>query len=92
MADQTDIVTGDEMEQIKILLNTLYLCIGYAIEYISTKDGVESAATFKTAMLESLTNGDIDMALLEEAKTFDLVISKIEALAIPGASSGSDKS
>ncbi len=91
MANQTDGVAGEELGQIKIILNTLYLCIGYAIHHIAAHEGAESAAKFKTNMLESLEKGDIDMALLEEPKTFDLVISKIQALTIPAVASGADQ-
>lgn len=91
MADSTESITGTEMEQIKIILNSLYLCVGYAIEYIAAREGTESAEEFKAGMLVSLKKGDIDMALLEESKTFDLVISKIEALVVPVVTSGVDK-
>jgi hypothetical protein len=83
MAYQTNGVAGEELGQIKIILNTLYLCIGYAIYHIATHEGAESAEKFKANMLVSLEKGDIDMALLEEPKTFDLVISKIQALTVP---------
>ncbi|MCD2185391.1 hypothetical protein [Rhizobium sp. GN54] len=92
MAYQTDGVAGEELGQIKIILNTLYLCIGYAIYHIAAHEGTESAEKFKSSMLSSLENGDIDMALLEEPKTFDLVISKIQALTVPVVDRGADES
>ena len=82
MADEIENVTDTNMEQIKIALNALYLCIGFSIKHISANEGVESAKKYKDSMLEALKSGDIDMALLEERKTFDLIVSKIEALAI----------
>ena len=83
MTDGTEDISGTAMEQIKIILNTLYLCTEYAIKHVAEREGAQSAAELKESMLESLKNGDINMALLEETKTFDLVISKIEALALP---------
>lgn len=80
MAVEIENVTDTNMEQIKIALNALYLCISYSIRHISSHEGVEAAAKFKEEMLGALKNGDIDMALLEERKTFDLIVSKIESL------------
>ncbi|WP_156465206.1 hypothetical protein [Mesorhizobium sp. Root552] len=48
---------------------------------MAKNEGEEASADLKGNMLNALKNGDIDMALLEESKTFDLVISKIEQLA-----------
>lgn len=81
MAEEIETVTDTNMEQIKIALNALYLCIGYSMKHISSYEGVEAAARFKAGMLRALKNGDIDMALLEERKTFELIVSKIESLA-----------
>lgn len=71
---------GTEMEQIKIILNTLYLCIEYAVRHVAKHEGAEAASALKANMLNALKTGAIDMALLEETKTFDLVVSKIEQL------------
>lgn len=80
MSDATEAVSDTNMEQIKIVLNSLYLCIDYAVRHISSHEGAQAAADFKQEMLTALKNGDIDMALLEESRTYDLVVSKIEAL------------
>ena len=85
MSDEIDNVSETNLDQIKIALNTLTLCIEFAMKYIATRDGAEAAATFKDELLTALKSGDINMALLEETKTFDLVVSKIEALARPAA-------
>lgn len=82
MAEEIETVTDTNMEQIKIALNALYLCVGYSLRHISSIEGSEAAAKFKAEMLNALTNGDIDMALLEERKTFNLIVSKIESLTI----------
>lgn len=80
MNDATENITDTGMEQIKIILNTLHLCIDYALRHVEEKEGTEAAAQLKENMINSLKNGEINMALLEENKTFDLVISKIESL------------
>lgn len=85
MVDVRDDVGGTDMEQIEIVLNTLYLCIDYAMKYIATREGAEAAAQFKDEMLKALKGGDINMALMEETKTFDFVVSKLEALGQPQA-------
>jgi hypothetical protein len=80
MADSMEEMAGPEIEQVKIILNTLYLCIEYAVRHVAKHEGAEAASALKGNMLRALKTGDIDMALLEETKTFDLVISKIEQL------------
>lgn len=80
MTDDTESVTGTGMEQIKIVLNSIYLCLAFAMKHIAEHEGKESAAKFKEKMLNALRNGDIDMALLEESKTYEFVVAKIEAL------------
>ncbi len=80
MADSVEEMAGPEIEQVKITLNTLYLCIEYAMRHVARQEGAEAASSLKDNMLKALKNGDIDMALLEERKTFDLVLSKIEQL------------
>lgn len=76
---------GAEMEQIKIVLNSLYLCLGHALEHIAKNEGAQAASEFKAALLRALKNGDIDTALLEESRTFEFVVSKIEGLNPPDA-------
>ena len=38
----------------KIVLNTLYLCLGRAVEHIARVDGSEAAWQFKSDLLEEL--------------------------------------
>jgi hypothetical protein len=80
MAERLDDMPNPEIEQVKIILNTLYLCIGYAVRHVARQEGEETAATLKANMLDALQNGDIDMALLEDRSAFNLVVSKIEQL------------
>lgn len=85
MADGADSVDGPEMEQIKIVLNTLYLCIAFAMTHIAKHEGAQAAVHFKAELMSALRSGDLNMALMEETKTFDFVIAKIEALGQPEA-------
>lgn len=80
MADDIEEMAGSELEQVKIILNTLYLCIEYAVKHVAEHEGAQAASDLKASMLKALKSGDIDMALLENARTFDLVIPKIEQL------------
>ncbi len=80
MNESMDEMAGPEIEQVKIILNTLYLCIEYAMRYVANNEGEEAAMDLKGAMLKALKKGDIDMALLEESKMFNFVIAKIEQL------------
>jgi len=80
MVDERDNISETNLEQIKIIFSTLLLCVDFAMKHISSHEGAESAENFKQKLLTALKNGDISMALLEENKTFDLVVSKIEAL------------
>lgn len=80
MADSIDEMAGPEIEKIKIILNTLYLCIEYVGRHVAQHEGTRAASALKTDMLTALKNGDVDMALLEDKNAFDLVISKIDQL------------
>ena len=80
MANVGDKVSETNLEQLKIIFNTLYLCLEFAMKHISDREGREAAAYFKHQLLEALTTGDINMALLEENKTFEIVVSKLEGL------------
>jgi len=64
----------------KIVLNSLYLCLGRAVDHIARVEGPEAAARFKGDLLEELKSGSIDMALLEDAATYDFLVEKIEKI------------
>ncbi|MDU0342054.1 hypothetical protein [Bosea rubneri] len=73
-------IDATDLEKINIVLSTMYLCIDFAMWYIGTRGGSAFAADCKEEMLKSLKSGDINMALMEDAATFDYVVAKIEAL------------
>lgn len=80
VTDDIEEMARPEMEEVMIILNTLYLCIEFVMKHVAENEGAEAASELKNNMLKALKGGDIDMALLEDAKTFDLVISRIEQL------------
>jgi hypothetical protein len=85
MAEEIEKMTDTNMEQIKIALSSLYLCLEFAMKHIADREGSAAAADFKERLIQALKSGDINMALLEESKTFALVASKIEELRVPQA-------
>ena len=64
MADGPESVDGTDMEQIKIVLNTLYLCIAFAMTHIAKHEGAQAAVDFKAELLSALKSGDLNMALI----------------------------
>lgn len=83
MTDVSEKVSDTNLEQLKIIFNSLYLSLEFAMKHITEREGAEAAAEFKSRLLEALTSGDINMALLEESKTFDIVVSKAQGLGTP---------
>lgn len=72
-------IPGDaSTEQLHIIIGALYLSLAHAMEHISTTEDPASTVAFKNQLLAGLKNGDIDMSLLDDAKTFDLVIAIVE--------------
>lgn len=82
MTDSMEEMAGPELEQVMIALNSLYLCIEFVMKHVAQNEGDQAAVNLKSSLLEALKGGDVDMALLEEAKTFHLVVSKIEQLSV----------
>lgn len=82
MTDSIEEMAGPELEQVMIALNSLYLCIEFVMKHVAQNEGDQAAVNLRSSLLEALKGGDVDMALLEEAKTFHLVVSKIEQLSV----------
>lgn len=82
MTDSIEEMAGPELEEVMIALNSLYLCIELVMKHVAQNESDQAAVNLKSSLLEALKGGDIDMALLEEAKTFHLVVSKIEQLSV----------
>ncbi len=78
MTAQIGIPVDASTEQLRIIIGTLYLGLARAIEHISRTESPSSVDGFKDHFLTALKRGDIDMSLLDDAKTFDLVVSIVE--------------
>lgn len=80
MLEASENPSGTNLDMIKVVLNTLYLCLGHSFEHIAKVEGPETASQFKASLLEAVESGSIDMALLEDAATYDFVVSMIKKL------------
>lgn len=80
MPKRPEIPSGANLEQIKIVVNALYLCLGYAVDHIKRIEGANPSIEFKENMLNAVRNGNIDMSIFEDAKTYDFVVAMIEEL------------
>lgn len=79
MAGQIGIPADASTEQLHIVIGALYLSLAHAIGHIAATEGLSSTVAFKDQFLTALKSGDIDMSLLDDAKTFDLVVSIVES-------------
>lgn len=78
MAAQIGIPADATTEQLHIIIGTLYLSLARAMDHIARTENPSSVDGFKDRFLTALKSGDIDMSLLDDAKTFDLVVSIVE--------------
>ncbi len=78
MAAQIGIPTDASTEQLHIIIGTLYLSLAQAMEHVASTENPSSVDGFKDRFLTALKSGDINMSLLDDAKTFDLVVSMVE--------------
>jgi hypothetical protein len=80
MTERITIPSDASAEQINMIVGTLYLSVGYAISHIARSETMESSDKFKNDFIASLQGGGIDMAIFDDAKTFDSVVSMIQGL------------
>jgi len=85
MSVTREIHAGVPEEEIKIVVNSLYLSMGFLLNRIEQLSGTRAAAEAREALIEGLKYGNVDMAVLEDRKTFDFVVSVAERLPVPGA-------
>jgi len=67
-------------QQLNMIIGALYLSLGYAISHIDRAEPAESSDAFKNDLIAALKSGAIDMAIFDDAKTFDLVVAMVEGL------------
>ncbi len=86
MADKLGIPADASNEQLNIIVGVLYLSLAHAVEHIAKAEGLSSLVAFKDRFLTALESGDIDMSLLDDSKTFDLVVAIVESAMEPTVS------
>jgi hypothetical protein len=83
MSDTSEIHAGTNVEGMKIVVNALYLSLAFLLDRIEKASGKDAAIDARKALIDGLTNGDIDMAIMEDRKMFDFVLSVASALPEP---------
>ena len=83
MSDTSEIHAGTDVEGMKIVVNALYLSLAFLLARIEKASGKDAAIDARKALIDGLTNGDIDMAIMEDRKMFDFVLSVASALPEP---------
>jgi hypothetical protein len=78
MPAQIGIPADASTEQLHIIIGALYLSLAYTLRHVTAVEGPTAAGAFKDRLLTAVKNGDLDMSLLDDAKTYDLVVSMIE--------------
>jgi hypothetical protein len=83
MTDTSTIHAGTHVDEMKIVVKSLYLSMAFLLERLEQAGGREAAIAAREALIENLSHGDIDMAIMEDRKTFDFVLSVVQSLPIP---------
>ena len=83
MLDTSEIHAGAPVEEMKIVVNALYLSMAFLLQRIEERAGKAAAAEAREGLIDGLKNGDIDMAIMESRKTYDFVVSVAESLPLP---------
>ena len=81
-----EIHAGVPEEEIKIVVNSLYLSLAFLLRHIEKTSGEAAAVAARAALIENLEYGNVDMAVLEDRKLFDFVLSVAQRLPVPGKS------
>ncbi|MHA6731648.1 hypothetical protein [Devosia sp. A369] len=83
MSDTSEIHSHTDVEKMKIVVNALYLSEAFLLDRIEKAGGKTAAIDARSELIEGLTYGNIDMAIMEDRKLFDFVLAVAEALPIP---------
>lgn len=79
MAEKLGIPADASNEQLNIIIGALYLSLAHAVEHIAKAESLSSVVAFRDRFLTALKSGDINMSLLDDGKTFDLVVGIVES-------------
>ena len=71
---------GADLEEVKIVVNALHLSLAFLLNYIEKSAGRDAAIQARNALIEGVKAGSIDMAIMEDRKTYDFVVSVVERL------------
>ena len=80
MIEKVALPKDASLEQLHIVIGALYLSLGYMVERIAKPTDIASTAQLKEEFMSALKSGDIDMSILDDSKTFDLVVQMIGSL------------
>jgi hypothetical protein len=80
MNDKMFIPADASHEQIEIIVGALYMTLGFALRHVGKVEGQASAQALKNELIAALKKGDISMSLLDDAATFDFVVSLIDGM------------
>jgi len=70
-------IDSDEM---KIVVNALHLSMDFLLSRVAEAGGEAAALSARHDLIENLRYGNINMAIMEDPKIFDFVLSVVEAL------------
>ncbi len=70
-------IDSDEM---KIVVNALHLSLDFLLNRVAESGGEAAALSARHDLIENLRYGNINMAIMEDPKIFDFVLSVVEAL------------
>lgn len=80
MNDKMFIPADASHEQIEIIVGAFYMALAFALRHVSAAEGPAAAAAFKKELIAALKKGDISMSLLDDAATFDFVVSTVDGI------------
>jgi len=66
--------------QLNMIIGALYLSLGRCMSHIARTESPQEADKFKQDLAAALKSGEIDMAIFDDAATYDFVVAMIEGL------------
>jgi hypothetical protein len=81
MTTSITIPSDASQAQINMIVGALYLSLARCISHIPNAETAQEAEEFKQNLVSSLKSGEIDMAILDDSASYELVVSMVEGLA-----------
>jgi len=63
-----------------MIIGALYLSLGRCMSHIARAESPQESDKFKQSLIAALKNGEIGMAIFDDAATYDFVVTMIEGL------------